>query len=64
MVMFLYREQERGPDDREQEGEIINLKLAKHRNGPTGDTKLWFKKRQTRFISYVDEDHYAESAYA
>ena len=32
--------------------------------GPTGETKLWFKKRQTRFVSYAEEDHYAESAYA
>ena len=52
------------PDDHEQDGEIINLRLAKHRNGPTGETKLWFKKRQTRFVSYAEEDHYAESAYA
>ena len=63
MVMFLYRDKERGPDDHETDGEVINLKLAKHRNGPTGETKLWFKKRQTRFVSYAEEDHYAESAY-
>ncbi len=63
MVMFLWRDKERGSDDHEQDGEVINLKLAKHRNGPTGETKLWFKKRQTRFVSYAEEDHYAESAY-
>ena len=38
-------------DDQEQDGEVINLKLAKHRNGPTGEIQLWFKKRQTRFVS-------------
>ena len=63
MVMFLWREKERGAEDEDADGEIINLKLAKHRNGPTGEMKLYFKKRQTRFEN-VQEDHYAESAYA
>ena len=40
--------------------ESINLKLAKHRNGPTGEVQLWFKKRQTRFVSYAGE-RYAEA---
>ena len=44
-----------GPRRRRQqaddEGEVINLSLAKHRNGPTGHVKLWFKKRQTRFVA-------------
>jgi replicative DNA helicase len=64
LVIFLWRERERGTDDREQDGEVINLRLAKHRNGPTGETKLWFRKRQTRFVSYADEERYVESAYA
>ena len=55
LVMFLWRDKERGQDDQEQEGEVINLKLAKHRNGPTGEVQLWFKKRQTRFVSYAGE---------
>ncbi len=63
LVLFLWREKERGADDGDADGEVINLKLAKHRNGPTGETKLWFKKRQTRFVSYVDSDRYAEAAY-
>jgi replicative DNA helicase len=41
-------------------GEIIKLHLAKHRNGPTGEVQLWFYKRQTRFVTYV-EDRYAEA---
>ena len=64
LVMFLWREKERGSDDQDQEGEVVNLKLAKHRNGPTGETKLWFKKRQTRFVSYAEESRYATAAYA
>ncbi len=63
LVMFLWREKERGAEDADADGEVINLRLAKHRNGPTGETKLWFKKRQTRFVSYVDSDRYAEPAY-
>ena len=61
LVMFLWREKERGQDDQAQDGEVINLKLAKHRNGPTGEIQLWFKKTQTRFVSYAG-DRYAETA--
>jgi replicative DNA helicase len=61
LVMFLWRDKERGQDDQEQDGEVINLKLAKHRNGPTGEIQLWFKKTQTRFVSYAG-DRYAETA--
>jgi replicative DNA helicase len=61
LVMFLWREKERTAEDNDSEGEVINLKLAKHRNGPTGETKLWFKKRQTRFVSYAEEARYAGS---
>jgi replicative DNA helicase len=39
---------------------VINLKLAKHRNGPTGEIQLYFKKKQTRFVSYAGE-RYAEA---
>jgi replicative DNA helicase len=61
LVMFLWREKERGGEDEDPEGEIINLRLAKHRNGPTGETKLYFRKRQTRFVSYADEARYANA---
>jgi replicative DNA helicase len=61
LVMFLWREKERGGEDEDPEGEIVNLRLAKHRNGPTGDTKLYFRKRNTRFVSYADESRYAAS---
>jgi replicative DNA helicase len=55
LVMFLYREKERSAEENESEGEVIHLKLAKHRNGPTGNIDLWFKKAQTRFVSYAGE---------
>jgi replicative DNA helicase len=66
LVMFLWREKERGSEDAaaDAEGEVINMRLAKHRNGPTGETKLWFRKRQTRFVSYAEEARYAAPSYA
>ena len=61
LVLFLWREKERGSArTRTTDGEVINLKLAKHRNGPTGEIKLWFRKSQTRFVSYAGE-RYAEA---
>ena len=54
LVVFLWREKERG-EDQDADGEVIKLRLAKHRNGPTGEVDLWFKKSQTRFVSYAGE---------
>ena len=61
LVLFLWRDKERGADDQETDGEVVRLKVSKHRNGPTGEIDLWFKKRQTRFVSYAGE-RYAETA--
>src|SRR5918912_747176 len=60
LVLFLWRDKDRGADDQETDGEVIRMKLAKHRNGPTGEIELWFKKRQPRFVSYAGE-RYAEA---
>jgi replicative DNA helicase len=60
LVMFLWREKERGQEDNDTEGETIKLKLAKHRNGPTGVIDLYFHKAQTRFSSAMAE-RYADS---
>ena len=60
LVLFLWKEKERAAEEGDQEGEVVKLKLAKHRNGPTGEVDLWFKKRQTRFVSYAGE-RYAEA---
>ncbi|HUR16867.1 MAG TPA: replicative DNA helicase [Candidatus Limnocylindrales bacterium] len=64
LVMFLWREKERGGEEEDPEGEVINLRLAKHRNGPTGDIKLYFRKRQTRFVSIAENSRYANATYA
>jgi len=63
LVMFLWREKERGADEGDSDGEIVKLKLAKHRNGPTGEAVLWFKKRQTRFVSAAEEGRYTAPPY-
>jgi replicative DNA helicase len=55
LVMFLWREKERAGEDQDAAGEVVKLKLAKHRNGPTGEIDLWFKKAQTRFVNYAGE---------
>jgi replicative DNA helicase len=61
LVIFLYREKDKPPGEDEQtDGEVMNVKLAKHRNGPTGDIQLWFRKSQTRFQSYAGQ-RYAEA---
>jgi replicative DNA helicase len=63
LVLFLWREKgdrDKSARDTDSDGEIVNLRLAKHRNGPTGEIKLWFKKSQTRFVSYAAE-RYAEA---
>ena len=60
LVVFLWRAKERG-EDQDAEGEVIKLRLAKHRNGPTGEVDLWFKKSQTRFVNYAGE-RYAGAA--
>ena len=51
LVLFLWREAERQGETHGQDQEEIKLKLAKHRNGPTGEIVLEFRKRQTRFVS-------------
>ena len=61
LVVFLWREKERAGEEQEADGEVVNLKLAKHRNGPTGEIQLWFRKRQTRFVSYAGE-RFAEAS--
>ena len=61
LVIFLWRDKERPAEEQDLDGEVINVKLAKHRNGPTGDIQLWFKKKQTRFQSYAGQ-RYAETA--
>ena len=60
LVLFLWRERERNAEEADADGEVVNLKLAKHRNGPTGEIKLWFQRSQTRFTSFAEAERYVE----
>jgi replicative DNA helicase len=44
LVMFLWQKDRKDRDDN-----VVRLKLAKHRNGPTGDFDLHFQSELTRF---------------
>jgi len=46
IVMFLWR---RDRDRQPQAASVLDLRLAKHRNGPTGDFQLIFEYEYTRF---------------
>ena len=57
VILFLYRnEKKKGEAPSEGDVEVINLDVAKQRNGPTGDLKLTFLSKHTRFMDYSPED--------
>ncbi len=57
VVIFLYREAEPNP---QAEFDLIKAKVAKHRNGPTGDVPLNFRKTNTRFYTVAPAQREAE----
>ena len=52
--MMLYRDDYYDEDSEEQN--IIEVITAKHRNGPTGTNKLYFKKENTSFHDFGKEN--------
>lgn len=56
IVMFIYREQyyNSNPDE-QQETEVVDLSLKKHRNGETGKVQLVFEKSCSLFSSMARE---------
>ena len=54
IVMFIYREAYYNPES--EKGNITELHLAKHRNGPTGRIDLYFDPKQLRFQN-LDKSH-------
>lgn len=54
IVMFIYREAYYNPDT--DRGNITDLIIAKHRNGPTGSVELYFHPERLRFMS-LDKKH-------
>jgi replicative DNA helicase len=58
MVMFLNRDRELEKSLEEQardEGQKVQLMLAKNRNGPVGTVDLTFLKHFTKFVPYTDD---------
>jgi replicative DNA helicase len=58
MVMFLNRDRELEKsfaDQAREEGQKVQLMLAKNRNGPVGTIDLTFLKHLTKFVSYTDD---------
>ncbi len=47
VVLFIYREDRENPDTKEKN--IANIIIAKHRNGPVGQVKLYFNEEQVSF---------------
>lgn len=54
IVMFLYREDRENPDTENKN--IIEVHVAKHRNGPTGQVGLYFNEESTSFHP-LDKHH-------
>lgn len=63
IVMFLYRKNYYDSDkESTEQTEVVDLTLAKHRNGGIGDIQLAFEKNISRFTNYAGgqgEDIYA-----
>jgi replicative DNA helicase len=63
VVMFIYRDEvyyTKEEWEREHPGEgyppPADIIIAKHRNGPTGETKLLFKPRLAKFVNITNEE--------
>ena len=56
VVLFIYREKERGEVTPQNVAEIL---IAKHRNGPTGSVKLYFDPQRVTFRN-LDKTHQDE----
>ncbi|MDA8174318.1 MAG: replicative DNA helicase [Nitrospiraceae bacterium] len=65
VIMFLYRDKEKNQEDERGASAVVNLDIAKQRNGPTGSLKLTFLAKYTRFENYSAEDasYMEEEAY-
>jgi replicative DNA helicase len=63
VVMFVHREEYyHSPEEAEDLGIVGQAKIiiAKQRNGPIGDVKLYWMKQYTKFAEYTEQDEYDE----
>lgn len=61
VIVFIYRDDSKSSADEEQDKfGVVNVSVAKQRNGPTGNFNLVFQKEYTRFRDYAKEDWYSE----
>ena len=56
VIAFIYKEDPRSDAEDGLENNVVNVKVAKQRNGPTGVFKLTFQKEYTRFRDYTSEE--------
>lgn len=54
VIVFLYRDESQPPAS--PNVDIVNVDIAKQRNGPIGSVKLTFLRSYTRFRDYTEED--------
>jgi replicative DNA helicase len=54
VVMFIHREDRY--EEEEERDNIADIIIAKHRNGPTGRTELYFDQPKTSFLSIEDDE--------
>jgi replicative DNA helicase len=60
LIVFIYRDDSKASPDGTYYDNVVNIEVAKQRNGPTGPFKLIFQKEFTRFRDYLDEDRFEE----
>ena len=60
VVIFLYRD---GEPNAAAEFEVVKAKVAKHRNGPTGEVPLSFRRTNTRFYTMAPSPRDAVPVY-
>jgi replicative DNA helicase len=56
VIVFIYKEEARGHMDDTASDNVINVHVAKQRNGPTDFFRLTFQKEFTRFRDYISAD--------
>lgn len=56
LVLMLHQNKSQNLQDTNKNGQIIELIIAKHRNGPIGIVKLGFDEQQTKFFNLNSEN--------